>query len=121
MIYITFRHTRDLFTGNIFQKWVYNSFDFTINDIEKPFKFEGCEYGNNYPKISMSFLIFEKSKNKIPLSFLKKVTKIQGVFSVIEQLVLGVCNFENDCENGGLLNGTVSSSVYDFRKKQQNN
>ena len=65
MIYITFRHSRDLFNKEFFQGWVYKTFDFEITDTERPIKFEGCEYGNNYPKISMHISVFEKSKHKI--------------------------------------------------------
>ena len=119
MIYITFKHSRDLFKKDLFHSWVYKTFDFNANDLadEKPIKFEGCEYGNHYPTISMHTGTFEEKKDKIPFSSLKKITKIQGVFNTIEQLALGVCNFKNECDNGELANSIVSSSIYDFRNK----
>ena len=107
MIYITFRHSRDLFNKNYFKGWVYRVFNFSIEDAERPIKFEGCEYGNNYPKISMDTTTFEEVKHKIPVSSLKKITKITGVFNIIEQLTLGVRDFSNDCENGILINNNL--------------
>lgn len=117
MIYITFRHSRDLFNKEYFKGWVYKAFGFNIEDKERPIKFEGCEYGNHYPQISMSISVFEKSKYKIPVSSLKKVTKIEGVFNILEQLSFGVCNFSNNCEDGELIDSIVTTSVYDFRNK----
>lgn len=120
MIKITFRHSRDLFIKNLFKSWVYKSFNFNVDDDNKPIKFEGCEHGNHYlPSISMSLKTFEESKYKIPLSVIKRITKVEGIFNVVEYLVYGVNNFVNEFDNGDLISSEVCNSLYDWRKRKR--
>ena len=85
-IYLTFRHTRNILKNGFFCPWIKDLFG---DDV----KFQGCEYGNNYPTIRIHISSFEKSKNKIPA---KNLIKIRGFFSTVEQLSLGIRNFSND-------------------------
>ena len=52
MLYLTFTHSRDIFRKNEFQTWVKTWF--------KSARFEGCEYGNHYPTIKVSFIEFKE-------------------------------------------------------------
>jgi len=85
-VYLTFRHTRNIFRNNVFIPWIQDLFG---DDV----KFEGCEYDNNYPTIKIHVSSFEKNKSNIPTN---NLIKIKGVFSAVEQLSLGIRNFSND-------------------------
>jgi len=84
MIYLTFVHSRELFTGANFKPWVKRLFPSV--------KFEGCKTANYEPTISVSLIDFERAKECIPT---KNLIRIKGVFNVIEHLVLGVRDFDN--------------------------
>jgi hypothetical protein len=88
MITITFYHGRNIFKGKEFASWVSRLFPSA--------KFCGFEYGSYYPKLQIDFLEFEQNKQAIPPSAAKNITKISGEFSLLEQLVYGVRNFENN-------------------------
>lgn len=90
MIYLTFTHGRDIFNKNEFKNWIKIWF--------KTAKFEGCEYANWYPTISVSLIEFEKWKS-FPGQCEKekgKLVKIKGTFTIVQQLSSGVRDFEND-------------------------
>lgn len=90
MIYLTFTHSRDIFKKNEFQNWI--KIWFTTA------RFEGCEYGNHYPTIKVSLSEFEEwKKHWLECEKQKsKLVKIKGVFDILNQLVLGIREFEND-------------------------
>ena len=84
MIYLTYYYDRDIFNGNKFRKWITDLFGENV-------KFNGSE-GRKFPKIEISLTDFETNKNKIPT---KNLVSIEGKFTLIEQLGLGVRDFKN--------------------------
>lgn len=90
MIYLTFKHSRDIFKKNEFQTWVKRWLPSA--------RFTGCEYGNHYPTISVKTVEFIEWKKHVMECYKEKakVVKVEGVFNVIEQLSLGVRDFSND-------------------------
>ncbi len=85
MIYLTFYHGRNIFKGHEFSSWIKNNF--------KTVKFEGFEYGHYMPTISVSLQEFEAAKDFIPT---KNLIRVEGRFSILEQLVFGVRDFKNE-------------------------
>ena len=85
MIYLTFYHGRNIFRGDKFAKWVYDYFPSA--------KFEGFECGHYYPTISVSLAEFEAAKDRIPTP---NLIRVEGRFTVLQQLVYGVRNFKNE-------------------------
>ena len=86
MILLTFRHSRDVFVKNQFKSWVPKLFGTNV-------KFDGCEYGNNYPVLRVGTIDFLKVKDEIPT---KGLVSIEGKFDVLTQLSLGVRDFKNE-------------------------
>ena len=86
MIYITFYHARDIFKGHEFAPWIKKMFPNGV-------KFEGTRTGNYYPTISISSIEdFEDAKSIITG---KDIIRIRGEFSILEQLIYGVRDFDN--------------------------
>ena len=88
MIYITFKHSIDVFKGDLFIQWIEHFFPHA--------KFTGCEFGNFFPTIEIHLSEFEKNKNFIPDYAQKNIVKIEGKFNTLEMLVFGVRSFSND-------------------------
>jgi len=84
MVYITFYHGRNIFRGHEFASWVKNF---------PSANFEGFECGNYFPKISIPLAEFEAAKEVIPT---QNIVRMEGEFSILQQLVFGVRNFKND-------------------------
>lgn len=74
-----------MFRGNEFVGWIKKNFK-TVN-------FEGFEYGYYSPTISIDLQEFEVAKKMIPT---KNLIKVEGKFSVLQQLVFGVRDFTNE-------------------------
>ena len=85
MIYLTFYHGRNIFKGHEFASWIKDNF--------KSVKFEGFEYGHYLPTISVNLQEFEARKETIPA---KNLIRVEGRFSVLQQLVFGVRDFKNE-------------------------
>ena len=84
MIHLTFYHSREIFKGSEFAPWVTKLFPQGV-------KFEGTECGNYSPTISVTLRDFENAKDRIPT---RNLTRIQGKFNTLEQLALGVRDFD---------------------------
>ena len=62
---LLYRHSRDIFIGNKFKSFVYKYF--------KDVRFKGCEYGNNFPTITISN--WDEIKDTLPTSYQPIETK----------------------------------------------
>lgn len=87
MIYLTYYYDRDIFKGTNFKKWIVDLFGDNVH-------FCGSE-GKRFPVIRIPVNVFESKKDNIPT---KNLVGIEGCFSIIEQLVLGVRDFKNTIE-----------------------
>lgn len=85
MIYLTFCHGRNIFQGSEFKPWVKQLFESV--------KFEGFEYGHYFPMISVPLQEFEAGKDRVPVM---NLVRIEGRFSVLDQLVYGIRDFKNE-------------------------
>uniref|UniRef100_A0A6H2A3L4 Uncharacterized protein n=1 Tax=viral metagenome TaxID=1070528 RepID=A0A6H2A3L4_9ZZZZ len=86
MVLLTFRHSRDVFIKNQFKNWITKLFGTDV-------KFDGCQYGNNYPTLIVSLPDFLKVKDDIPT---RGLVSIEGKFNLIEELSFGVRDFKNE-------------------------
>lgn len=84
MIYLTFYHGRNVFKGGQFVTW--------IQRVLPTAKFEGFEYGEHYPTISISLKEFLEAKDQINA---RNLYRVRGEFTILETLVYGVNNFDN--------------------------
>lgn len=86
MIYLTYTYHRDIFLkGGDFKPWIKNLFGDNA-------RFEGFTFGMSEPTIKVSLSDFENNKDKIPT---KNLIQIEGEFGLLEQLALGVRDFNN--------------------------
>ena len=88
MIYLTYYYDRDIFNGTKFRKWITDLFGTNV-------KFNGSE-GRRFSEIEINLTDFETNKDKIPT---KNLVSIEGKFTLIEQLALGVRNFKNTIDD----------------------
>ena len=95
MLYLTYEYNRDVFLGNDWTPWIKKAFGEDV-------KFDGFGYGRREPTIMIPTTVFEKAKKEGKINQ-SNLIKIRGEFDVVEQLALGVRDFENDLrkdENG---------------------
>ena len=90
MVYLTFTHTRVIFNKSEFQNWIKTWFPSA--------RFNGCEYGNHYPSLSVEtgeFIAWQQHHMECG-DAKKNLVKVIGVFTLIEKLFFGIQDFEND-------------------------